>query len=162
VKQALYASKIISYAQGFMLMREASKQYKWSINFGGIALMWRGGCIIQSVFLGKIKEAFDKNKDLSNIILDAFFQAEIKKSEKGWRKTASEAALRSIPTPCISAALTFFDGLKSERLGANLIQAQRDYFGAHTYERVDKKRGEFFHTDWAGTGGKVSSSSYNA
>jgi len=162
VMHALYASKIISYAQGFMLMREASKQYGWSINLGAIALMWRGGCIIRSKFLGKIKEAFDKNKDLSNILLDPFFQGEIKKSEAGFRKTVSEGALQGVPTPCISSALSFFDGLRSATLPANLIQAQRDYFGAHTYERTDRSRGEFFHTDWAGTGGKASSSTYNA
>lgn len=162
IKQALYASKIISYAQGFMLMREASKQYNWSINFGSIALMWRGGCIIRSRFLGKIKEAFDLNKNLSNILLDPYFQGEIKAAENGWRKTVSESALLGIPAPCISTSLAFFDGLRSENLPANLIQAQRDYFGAHTYERTDRKRGEFFHTDWAGTGGKASSGSYNA
>ena len=162
VKHALYASKIMSYAQGFMLMREASKTYGWQINFGAIALMWRGGCIIRSRFLGKIKEAFDKDTKLSNILLDPYFQGEVKKAEAGWRKTVSEGALSGIPTPCFSSALAFFDGFKCQRLPANLLQAQRDYFGAHTYERIDRKRGEFFHTDWAGTGGKASSSTYNA
>lgn len=162
IKHALYASKIISYAQGFMLMQEASKTYGWTINFGAIALMWRGGCIIRSRFLGKIKEAYEHNKELTNILLDSYFQGEVKRSEKGWRKTVSEGALLGIATPCISSALAFFDGYKSRTLPANLVQAQRDYFGAHTYERTDKPRGEFFHTDWAGTGGTASSSTYNA
>lgn len=158
---ALYASKIISYAQGYMLMREASKDYSWHLNYGGIALMWRGGCIIRSVFLGKIKEAFDKNPKLFNLLLDDFFKGEINKCQKGWRNVISAAALNGIPTPCFSTALAFFDGYRSERLPANLLQAIRDYFGAHTYERIDKPRGEFFHTNWTGTGGKVSASSYS-
>ena len=162
IKHALYASKMISYMQGFMLMHQASKQYGWSIDLGAIALMWCGGCIIQSRFLGKIEEAFDHNKNLSNILLDPYFQSEIRAAENGWRKTVSNAALSGIPTPCMSSALTFFDGLKSSRLSTNLIQALRDYFGAHTYERIDHPRGEFFHTDWAQTGGKASSGSYNA
>lgn len=162
VRQALYASKIISYAQGYMLMREASKQFKWKLNFGGIALMWRGGCIIRSQFLGKIKKAYDKNPDLKNLLLDDYFNSEIHKVQPGWRKAGALAIEYGIPTPCFSTALTFFDGYRTGRLPANLLQAQRDYFGAHTYERLDKPRGEYFHTNWTGTGGKVSSSSYNA
>lgn len=162
IRQALYASKIISYAQGFMLMRQAAAQYKWKLNFGGIALMWRGGCIIRSKFLGKIKQAYQKNPEIKNLLLDPFFKGEIEKNQKGWRKAISLAAEIGVPIPCFSTALTFFDGYRTERLGANLIQAQRDYFGAHTYERIDRPRGQFFHTDWSGTGGQVSSSSYNA
>ena len=162
IEKALYASKIISYAQGFMLMRQAAKDYKWNLNYGSIALMWRGGCIIRSKFLGKIKEAYDKNPDLLNLLLDNFFLNEIQKAQPGWRKTVSSAAELGIPVPCFSTALSFFDGYRTERLPANLLQAQRDYFGAHTYERIDKPRGKFFHTNWTGTGGKVSSSSYNA
>lgn len=162
VKDALYASKIISYAQGFMLMRTASKDYNWKLNLGAIALMWRGGCIIRSKFLGKIKEAYDKNPELKNLLLDDFFKGEILRSQKGWREAISQAALLGVPIPCFSTALTFFDGYRSSQLPANLIQAQRDYFGAHTYERTDKPRGQFFHTNWTGTGGKVSASSYNA
>lgn len=162
IRQALYASKIISYAQGFMLMRQAALQYHWKLNFGGIALMWRGGCIIRSKFLGKIKEAYVKNPEIKNLLFDPFFKGEIERSEKGWRTVVAKAAEHGIPAPCFSTALTFFDGYRCERLPANLIQAERDYFGAHTYERVDKPRGQFFHTDWSGTGGKVSSSTYNA
>ncbi|MCC5832645.1 MAG: decarboxylating NADP(+)-dependent phosphogluconate dehydrogenase [Chlamydiales bacterium] len=158
---ALYASKMISYAQGYMLMREASRDYSWNLNYGGIALMWRGGCIIRSVFLGKIKEAFDKHPDLYNLLLDDFFLGEITKCQQGWRNVVSQAALLGIPIPCFSTALSFYDGYRSERLPANLLQALRDYFGAHTYERIDKPRGEFFHTNWTGTGGKVSASSYS-
>ncbi len=162
IMQALYASKIISYAQGFMLMRQAAQDYGWRLNFGGVALMWRGGCIIRSKFLGKIKEAYEKNPSLKNLLLDDFFINELKKSQSGWRKTVAAAAEMGIPTPCLSTALSFYDGYRTERLPANLLQAQRDYFGAHTYERVDKPRGQFFHTNWTGTGGNVSSSSYNA
>lgn len=158
---ALYASKMISYAQGYMLMREASKDYTWHLNYGGIALMWRGGCIIRSVFLGKIKEAFGKHPDLYNLLLDDFFLREITKCQPGWRNVVSQAALLGVPTPCFSTALAFYDGYRSEHLPANLLQALRDYFGAHTYERIDKPRGEFFHTNWTGTGGKVSASSYS-
>ncbi len=161
IKSALYASKIVSYAQGYMLMRAAAKDYKWSLNYGGIALMWRGGCIIRSRFLGKIKEAYDKNPKLSNLLLDDYFRGEIKKAQKGWRKVVSTAALRGIPVPAFSTALAFFDQYRSAVLPANLLQAQRDYFGAHTYERIDKARGEFFHTNWTGRGGDVSSSTYN-
>lgn len=162
IRQALYASKIISYAQGFMLMRQAAQDYGWKLNYGGVALMWRGGCIIRSKFLGKIKEAFDKNPQLKNLLLDGFFAGEINKSQGGWRKVAAASAELGVPTPCFSTALAFFDGYRTARLPANLLQAQRDFFGAHTYERIDRPRGEFFHTNWTGTGGNVSSSSYNA
>lgn len=162
VREALYASKIISYAQGFMLMQQAAKDYHWRLNYGAIALMWRGGCIIRSRFLGNIKEAFTKKPDLKNLLLDDFFVKEIHSRQKGWRKAVSKAAELGIAAPCFSTALTFYDGYRSANLPANLLQAQRDFFGAHTYERVDKPRGEFFHTDWSGTGGKVSSGSYNA
>jgi 6-phosphogluconate dehydrogenase len=162
VMLALYASKIVSYAQGYMLLREASQEYGWKLNFGSIALMWRGGCIIRSRFLGDIKKAFDKNPGLENLLLDDFFRKVIDESQSGWRKTVANAALLGIPTPCMSSALAFYDGYRRDRLPANLLQAQRDYFGAHTYERVDRKRGEFFHTNWTGRGGNVSSRSYNA
>jgi len=158
---ALYASKMISYAQGYMLMREAAKTYNWKLNYGGIALMWRGGCIIRSVFLGKIKDAFDKKPDLYNLLLDNFFSGEIAKCQEPWRNVVAEAAKCGVPAPCFSAALSFYDGYRSERLPANLLQALRDYFGAHTYERLDKPRGQFFHTNWTGTGGNVSASSYS-
>jgi len=161
IKSALYASKIVSYAQGYMLMRAAAAEYDWHLNYGGIALMWRGGCIIRSRFLGKIKEAYDKNDKLSNLMLDDYFRGEIKKAQKGWRKVVATAALRGIPVPAFSTALAFYDQYRSAVLPANLLQAQRDYFGAHTYERVDKPRGEFFHTNWTGRGGTTSSSTYN-
>jgi 6-phosphogluconate dehydrogenase len=161
IRDALYASKIVSYAQGYMLMRAAAAEYQWNLNYGGIALMWRGGCIIRSRFLGKIKEAFDKNPKLTNLMLDDYFRGEIKRCQKGWRKIVSTAALRGIPAPAFSTALNFYDQYRSAVLPANLLQAQRDYFGAHTYERVDKKRGEFFHTNWTGRGGSTSSSTYN-
>ena len=158
---ALYASKIVSYAQGYMLMRQASKDYTWHLNYGAIALMWRGGCIIRSVFLGNIKKAFEKNADLSNLLVDDFFRKEIEKCQKGWRNVVCTATQHGISIPSFSTALSFYDGYRSERLPANLLQALRDYFGAHTYERIDKPRGEFFHTNWTGTGGKVSASSYS-
>lgn len=158
---ALYASKIISYAQGYMLMREASHDYNWHLNYGGIALMWRGGCIIRSIFLGKIKEAFEKQPNLHNLLIDDFFKNEIDKCQEGWRQVVSIGALNGVAIPCFSTALSFYDGYRSEKLPANLLQALRDYFGAHTYERVDKQKGEFFHTNWTGTGGKVSASSYS-
>ncbi len=161
IKSALYASKIVSYAQGYMLMRAAAAEYKWNLNYGGIALMWRGGCIIRSRFLGKIKEAFDKNPKLTNLLLDDYFRGEIKKCQKGWRNVVATAAKRGIPVPAFSTALAFYDSYRTAVLPANLLQAQRDYFGAHTYERVDKPRGEFFHTNWTGRGGDVSSSTYN-
>lgn len=162
VRQALYASKIISYAQGFMLMRQASEDYGWNLNFGAVALMWRGGCIIRSRFLGKIKEAYDKDSELKNLLLDDFFHQEIDSVQKGWRKVVATSAELGISIPCFSTALSFFDGYRTARLPANLLQAQRDFFGAHTYERVDRPRGEFFHTNWTGTGGNVSSTTYNA
>jgi len=160
LRQALYASKIVSYAQGYLLMREAAKEYKWNLNNGGIALMWRGGCIIRSAFLGKIKEAFDRNPELENLLLDPFFTAVIEKAQASWRSVVSSAVYHGIPAPAFSSALAYFDGYRSERLPANLLQAQRDYFGAHTYERLDKKRGEFFHTNWTGHGGMTSASIY--
>ena len=162
VKQGLYASKIISYAQGFMLMRQAAKEFNWNLNYGAVALMWRGGCIIRSKFLGDIKKAFEKNADLQNLLLDSFFQKAVNKAQKGWRKTVSAAVELGIPVPCYSTALAFYDGYRSARLPANLLQAQRDFFGAHTYERIDQPRGKFFHTNWTGKGGKISSSTYNA
>ena len=160
IHDALYASKIISYAQGFMLMREAAKEQGWDLNYGEIALMWRGGCIIRSTFLGNIKTAFDDNPQLENLVLDDFFTGALKQSEKGWRKAVVLSVEQGIPTPAFASALAYFDGYRSERLPANLLQAQRDYFGAHTYERVDKPRGQFFHTDWTGHGGKVASTTY--
>jgi len=160
IRKALLASKIVSYAQGYMLMREAAKEYNWNLNYGGIALVWRGGCIIRSVFLGRIKEAFDRNPNLNNLLVDDYFRKIIKKCEPSWRKVVSVAALNGIPVPAFSTALAFYDGYRSERLPANLLQAQRDYFGAHTYERIDKSRGQFFHTNWTGTGGKVSAGTY--
>ena len=160
IRQALYASKIVSYAQGYMLMRAAAAEHKWNLNYGGIALMWRGGCIIRSAFLGKIKEAFDKNARLSNLMLDPFFKKAIKDCQRSWRNVVAMAAKKGIPVPAFSTALAFYDAYRSERLPANLLQAQRDYFGAHTYERVDKPRGEFFHTNWTGKGGTTASSTY--
>lgn len=159
--QALLASKIISYAQGFMLMREASREYGWNLNYGGIALMWRGGCIIRSVFLGKIKEAFDKAPELDNLMVAPYFRDILVRTQAAWRRVVSQAVVGGIPVPAMSSALAFFDGYRTERLPANMVQALRDYFGAHTYERTDRPRGEFFHTNWTGTGGKVSSSTYN-
>jgi len=160
IRQALYASKIVSYAQGYQLMRAAAKEYNWNLNYGGIALMWRGGCIIRSVFLGKIKEAFDKNAKLSNLMLDPFFRKAIKDCQRAWRNAVAMAAKKGIPVPAFSTALAYYDSYRSERLPANLLQAQRDYFGAHTYERVDKPRGEFSHTNWTGKGGTTASSTY--
>ena len=160
LQQALYASKIISYAQGYQLMRAAAAEYKWNLNYGGIALMWRGGCIIRSVFLGKIKDAYKKKPKLENLLLDPFFKKAIRKAQPSWRRVAMNAVKLGIPMPAITSALTFYDGYRSERLPANMLQAQRDYFGAHTYERVDKPRGEFFHTNWTGHGGNTSASTY--
>ena len=161
VRRALYCSKIISYAQGYMLLRAAAKENGWNLNMGGIALMWRGGCIIRSRFLGKIKEAFDKNPVLENLLLDAFFSGPINQYQASWRNALGQAITLGIPTPAFSTALAFFDGYRTPRLPANLLQAQRDFFGAHTYERVDRPRGQFFHTNWTGHGGRVSSSTYN-
>ncbi len=162
IEHALYASKIVSYAQGFMLMRRASEQRKWDLNFGSIALMWRNGCIIRSRFLNKIKEAFETNPTLQNLLISPFFIGEISRCYEAWKETAAQGANLGVPLPCMSSALAFFDGYRSERLPANLLQAQRDFFGAHTYERVDQPRGVFFHTNWTGHGGETSSSSYNA
>jgi 6-phosphogluconate dehydrogenase len=162
VRQALYASKICSYAQGFQLIRLAAKEYNWSLNYGEIALLWRGGCIIRATFLEKIKEAFDKNPALDNLLLDGFFSAAIAKCAKAWRQVVSQAVLTGVPVPAFSSALAYYDGYRSACLPANLLQAQRDYFGAHTYERVDKPRGQFFHTEWTETSGKTVSGTYNA
>jgi 6-phosphogluconate dehydrogenase len=162
LRQAVLASKIVSYAQGYTLMREAAKEYNWNLNYGGIALMWRGGCIIRSAFLGKIKEAYDKNPELNNILLDDYFRDTVVGAQEGWRRVAVHAIKTGVPAPCLTAALNYFDGYRTARLPANLLQAQRDYFGAHTYERIDKPRGEFFHTNWTGRGGNTSSSTYNA
>jgi 6-phosphogluconate dehydrogenase len=160
LRHALYASKLASYAQGYQLMRAAAGEYGWNLNYGGIALMWRGGCIIRSVFLGKIKEAFDKNHDLVNLLLDPFFAKAVRKAELAWRRVVATAVKLGIPLPAMASALAYFDAYRTERLPANLLQAQRDYFGAHTYERVDKPRGEFFHTNWTGRGGTTSASTY--
>jgi 6-phosphogluconate dehydrogenase len=162
IRQALFASKIISYAQGFMLLREAAREYKWNLNYGGIALVWRGGCIIRSAFLGNIKEAYDANPALPNLLLAPHFSQTLLRCENSWRQVVAQAALAGIPTPAFMTALSFFDGYRSAHLPANLIQAQRDYFGAHTYERTDRPRGEFEHTNWTGHGGNVSSTTYNA
>ncbi len=161
VEQALYASKLISYAQGFMLMQQAASQYQWHLDLGSIALMWRGGCIIRSRFLGQIKEAFTRSPNLKNLLLAPYFVEQIQRCQEGWRSVVATAAQRGIPIPCFSTALHFYDGYRSMHLPANLIQAQRDFFGAHTYERSDQPRGQFFHTNWTGTGGNVSSTSYN-
>lgn len=161
LEDALFASKLVSYAQGYLLMNEAAKEYGWNLNYGGIALMWRGGCIIRSAFLGKIKEAFDKNPKLPNLLLDPFFSDKMAKAQQGWRVVVTEAIRNGIPVPAMASALTYFDAFRSAQLPANLLQAQRDYFGAHTYERTDKKRGEFFHTNWTGRGGETASSTYN-
>jgi 6-phosphogluconate dehydrogenase len=162
IRKALYASKIVSYAQGYMLMRAAAEHYQWNLNYGGIALMWRGGCIIRSVFLGKIKEAFDQHRRLSNLMLAPFFKKALNGSHRAWRNAVAAAVKKGISVPAFSTALAFYDGYRSERLPANLLQAQRDYFGAHTYERLDQPRGQFFHTNWTGHGGDVASGSYTA
>ncbi|HML75368.1 MAG TPA: decarboxylating NADP(+)-dependent phosphogluconate dehydrogenase [Anaerohalosphaeraceae bacterium] len=161
LRQALYASKIVSYAQGYQLMRAAAAEYKWNLNYGGIALMWRGGCIIRSVFLGKIKDAFDRNPNLNNLLLDPFFKEAVEKAQSSWRRVVTEAVRMGIAIPAISSALSYFDGYRSAILPANLLQAQRDYFGAHTYERTDKPRGQFFHTNWTGRGGNTAASTYS-
>jgi len=160
LRQALYASKLVSYAQGYTLMRAAAKRHGWHLNYGGIALIWRGGCIIRSVFLGKIKEAFDRDPGLGNLLLDPFFRGRVVGSQQAWRRIVATAMLNGVPVPAFSAALAYYDGYRAERLPANLLQAQRDYFGAHTYERVDRPRGEFFHTNWTGRGGSTSASTY--
>nr|MBC7611669.1 decarboxylating NADP(+)-dependent phosphogluconate dehydrogenase [Pseudopedobacter sp.] len=161
LRDALYGAKVISYAQGYQMMKAAAAEYGWNLNYGSIALMWRGGCIIRSRFLGNIKEAFDKNPDLANLLLDPFFAEKIQTAQAGWRRVISTAVMNGIPVPCLSAGLTYYDGYRTERLPANLLQAQRDYFGAHTYERIDKPRGEFFHTNWTGRGGSTSSTTYD-
>jgi 6-phosphogluconate dehydrogenase len=160
LKMALYGAKIISYAQGYNLMMEAAKEHKWNLNYGGIALMWRGGCIIRSAFLGDIKKAFEKNPELPNLLLDPFFKEKVEATQEGWRRVCATALANGIPVPALTSALCYFDGFRSERLPANLLQAQRDYFGAHMYERLDKPRGEFFHTNWTGRGGETASSTY--
>jgi 6-phosphogluconate dehydrogenase len=162
LRHALYAAKIISYSQGYELLRAAAQTYKWNLNYGGIALVWRGGCIIRSAFLGEIKKAFDRDPDLVSLIMDPFFGDAVASRQVGWRRAIVAAVQSGVPTPCLSSALSCFDGYRSERLPANLIQAQRDYFGAHTYERIDQPRGKFFHTNWTGHGGTTTSESYGA
>ena len=162
LRKALFAAKVVSYAQGYTLMRAAAKEYGWNLNYGGIALMWRGGCIIRSVFLGKIKEAFDKDPNLANLLLDSYFQEKMAASQQSWRNVVAAAVVSGIPAPTLSAALEYYDGYRCERLPANLLQAQRDYFGAHTYERTDKPRGEFFHTNWTGHDGDTVAGTYIA
>jgi 6-phosphogluconate dehydrogenase len=162
VRRALFCSKLISYAQGYMLLREAGKEQGWNLNMGGVALMWRGGCIIRSAFLNDIKKAYDKNPQLTNLLMDDFFFNVLNKYQASWRKAVVHAIEIGVPTPAFSTALAFYDGYRTERLPANLLQAQRDFFGAHTYERIDQPRGKFFHTNWTGRGGRVASSTYNA
>lgn len=162
LRQALYASKIISYAQGYQLLRSAAQANKWNLNYGGIALVWRGGCIIRSAFLGDIKKAFDREPGLVNLLLDPFFRDAVTSRQQGWRRAIVAAVQSGVPVPCLGAALAYLDGYRSERLPANMVQAQRDYFGAHTYERVDQPRGKFFHTNWTGHGGTTTSRSYSA
>jgi len=162
LRSALYASKIVSYAQGFQLMRAAASEYDWDLDYGSIALMWRGGCIIRSQFLGKIKDAFDDDNTLVNLLLNPYFKEATESAQAGWRRIVSVAVESGIPVPAFSTALAYYDGYRNDRLPANLLQAQRDYFGAHTYERIDKPRGEFFHTNWTGTGGDITASTYNA
>jgi len=160
LRKALYASKIVSYAQGYQLMRAAAAESKWNLNYGGIALMWRGGCIIRSVFLGRIKDAFAKNPGLTNLLLDPFFRKAVREAQTSWRRVLKTALTLGIPMPAMGAALAYYDGYRCERLPANLLQAQRDYFGAHTYERVDRPRGQFFHTNWTGRGGSTTANTY--
>ena len=162
IRQALYASKIISYAQGYILLRQAAKSYGWNLNYGGIALMWRGGCIIRSAFLGKIKEAFDKDPELDNLLMDDYFAEAIENLVPAWREVVAYAVKAGVPVPAFSSALSYFDGYTTASLPANLLQAQRDYFGTHTYERIDQPRGTFFHTNWTGRGGNTSAGQYDA
>lgn len=162
LRKALFSAKVVSYAQGYALMRAAAAEYGWDLNYGGIALMWRGGCIIRSVFLGKIKEAFDKNPALANLLLDSYFQGKLADYQSSWREVVAQAIVAGIPVPTLSSALEYYDGYRCDRLPANLLQAQRDYFGAHTYERVDRPRGEFFHTNWTGHGGDTVAGTYTA
>ncbi|MDO6693793.1 decarboxylating NADP(+)-dependent phosphogluconate dehydrogenase [Aliiglaciecola sp. 3_MG-2023] len=161
LRQALLASKIVSYAQGFAVLQEAAKEYKWNLDYGSIAMMWREGCIIRSVFLDNIKAAYDNNPDLDNLLLDDYFNQVVAKAQQGWREVVATAAMQGVAVPCLSSALSYFDGYRTENLPANLLQAQRDYFGAHTYERKDKPRGEFFHTNWTGRGGDTASTTYD-
>jgi 6-phosphogluconate dehydrogenase len=161
IGDALYAAKIISYAQGFRLLKEAASEFGWNLNYGEIALMWRGGCIIRSQFLGDIKAAYDANHELDNLLLADYFINAMQQADAGWRKAIILGVELGIATPAFSSALAYFDGYRTARLPANLLQAQRDYFGAHTYERLDKPKGEFFHTDWTGHGGKAASTTYN-
>jgi 6-phosphogluconate dehydrogenase len=161
LRHALYASKIISYAQGYQLLRSAAETNNWALNYGAIAQVWRGGCIIRSAFLGDIKKAFARDGKLVNLLLDPFFRDAVASRQIGWRRAITAAVQSGVPAPCLSSALSYFDGYRSERLPANMIQAQRDYFGAHTYERVDRPRGEFSHTNWTGHGGTTTSRSYN-
>ena len=162
LRKALFAAKVVSYAQGYALMKAAAKEYGWNLNYGGIALMWRGGCIIRSVFLGKITEAFDNNPDIANILLDPYFSGKLAEAQSGWRNVLAQAIVNGVPAPCLSAALEYYDGYRCERLPANLLQAQRDFFGAHTYERTDMPRGQFFHTNWTGHGGDTVAGTYIA
>ena len=162
LRKALFAAKVVSYAQGYALMRAAAKEYGWNLNYGGIALMWRGGCIIRSVFLGRIKEAFEKDPDIANILLDPYFSGKLAEAQQGWRNVLCTAIQNGVPAPCLTAGLQYYDGYRCSRLPANMLQAQRDFFGAHTYERTDRPRGEFFHTNWTGHGGDTVSSTYNA
>ncbi len=161
LRQALYASKITSYAQGYALMREAAGEFGWDLNYGGIARMWRGGCIIRSAFLGRITEAYEEEPELENLLLSPYFREKILEAQQAWRNVVAAALQNGVPVPAMAAALSYFDGYRTERLPANLLQAQRDYFGAHTYERTDRPRGEFFHTNWTGRGGKTASTTYN-
>ncbi len=161
IHSALYASKIISYAQGYTLLRSAAKTYNWDLNYGDIALMWRGGCIIRSIFLKEIKRAFEINPDRKNLLLDPYFGKEVQDMQMGWRRVCSQAMMAGVPVPAMTSALAYYDAYRSEYSAANLLQAQRDYFGAHTYERIDTPRGQFFHTNWTGEGGSTSASSYN-
>lgn len=161
IREALLAAKVVSYAQGYVLMREAAKEFGWELNYGGIALMWRGGCIIRSAFLEHIKAAFDNNPQLTNLLVDPYFVDKVATAQDGWRRVMASAITNGIPTPCLTSALSYFDGYRSGRLPANLLQAQRDYFGAHTYERLDSPRGKFFHTNWTGRGGDTASTTYN-
>ena len=162
IRQALYAAKICSYAQGYQLLSLAAREYEWELKYGSIALMWRGGCIIRAQFLGRIKEAFDADPDLANLLLAPYFSTAIENSQSAWRRVVATAVTLGVPVPTFSSALAYYDGYRSARLPANLLQAQRDYFGAHTYERIDKPRGEFFHTNWTGRGGTTASTTYNA
>ena len=161
IRKALYASKIISYAQGYSLMRSAAKEYDWDLKFGNIALIWRGGCIIRSAFLGKIKEAFDRDPNLSNLILDPYFKSVIEDCLPSWRKVVATATEYGIPMPAMNAALSWFDSYTCANLPANLLQAQRDYFGAHMYERIDRPRGEMYHTNWTGNSGTTAAGTYS-